>query len=188
MLFHRRRFLQFGLILAGAREALAADAPLEGQGEAVPAAVATAARTLVLRNLHTDEVLSLDRADDDAAGTMQRVATLLRDFRSGETYPIDPALLDILGDVAAGCGAFPEFDVISGYRSPQTNAMLGRRSGGVAVRSLHMEGRAVDVRLCGVDCTQLAGQAQILARGGVGYYGRSDFVHLDTGAVRTWRG
>jgi uncharacterized protein YcbK (DUF882 family) len=78
--------------------------------------------------------------------------------------------------------------VISGYRSPQTNAMLHERSGGVAVRSLHLEGRAIDVRLAGVDCADLAGSGLTLARGGVGYYRKSDFVHLDTGAFRTWKG
>jgi uncharacterized protein YcbK (DUF882 family) len=193
MLFHRRRFLQLGLVLAGARGAVAAPGSAP---EAVPVPepaqvpAAAAARPLVLRNLHTDEVLSCRYGGEaaDAADTMQRVATLLRDFRTGDAHPIDPALLDILGDVAAGCGADPVFDVISGYRSPLTNEMLRSRSGGVAVRSLHMEGRAIDVRLCGVHCTDLAERAQLLARGGVGFYGRSDFVHLDTGAVRTWRG
>ncbi len=78
--------------------------------------------------------------------------------------------------------------MISGYRSPQTNAMLHERSSGVASQSLHMEGRAIDVRLTQVDCADLADKALGMQRGGVGYYRQSDFVHLDTGRFRTWRG
>ena len=183
MLIQRRRLLQVGLFLAGARGATAA------ADEAAPASP-TVLQPMSLRNLHTDEVLEIARGTDGAFDTeaMQRIATLLRDFRSGEVHPIDPALVLLLGDTAAALGAEPVFDVISGFRSPQTNAMLHNRSAGVSVRSLHMEGRAIDVRLAGVRCADLAGQALALARGGVGFYGRSDFVHLDTGAVRSWRG
>jgi uncharacterized protein YcbK (DUF882 family) len=78
--------------------------------------------------------------------------------------------------------------VISGYRSPQTNARLHARSNGVSEHSLHMQGRAIDVRMAGIDCQELAAKAIELKRGGVGYYRASDFVHLDTGAFRTWRG
>jgi len=85
-------------------------------------------------------------------------------------------------------GVDPKFSVISGYRSPQTNARLRERSTGVAQHSLHIEGRAIDVRMPGVDCAGLAACAEDLKRGGVGYYRASDFVHLDTGRFRTWRG
>ena len=179
MLIKRRRLLQWGLVLAGARGALAAASP-----------TAVAPHPTTLRNLHTGEDLSVVRDADGRYGTdtLQRIATLLRDFRSGEVHPIDPALLDILDDAAATLGADPVFDVISGFRSPQTNEMLRSRSGGVSVRSLHMEGRAIDVRLADVRVADLAGRALELARGGVGLYARADFVHLDTGAVRSWRG
>jgi uncharacterized protein YcbK (DUF882 family) len=90
--------------------------------------------------------------------------------------------------VAHTAGVDPAFSVISGYRSPQTNARLHERSTGVAQHSLHIEGRAIDVRVAGIDCTDLAAHALGLKRGGVGYYRASDFVHLDTGAFRTWRG
>jgi uncharacterized protein YcbK (DUF882 family) len=113
---------------------------------------------------------------------------LLRDFRTGEQHAIDPKLMDYLVDVAGCVGAAPEFSVISGYRSPQTNERLHARSQGVAKNSLHMEGRAIDVRLPKIDCAALAACALDLARGGVGYYRTSDFVHLDTGRYRTWRG
>jgi uncharacterized protein YcbK (DUF882 family) len=82
----------------------------------------------------------------------------------------------------------PRVHVISGYRSPQTNALLRERSSGVARHSLHLEGRAIDVRLAGSRLRELADRALGLSRGGVGYYDKSDFVHLDTGAFRTWRG
>jgi uncharacterized protein YcbK (DUF882 family) len=110
----------------------------------------------------------------------------LRDHRTGDIHPIDPGLLDILADLHAAVGASGAFHVISGYRSPRTNAALRERSRGVAAGSLHVEGRAIDVRLDGVDCSVLRDAAISLRRGGVGYYAASDFVHLDTGRVRTW--
>ncbi|MCZ7566575.1 MAG: DUF882 domain-containing protein [Burkholderiales bacterium] len=114
---------------------------------------------------------------------MQR---LLRDFRTGEAHAIDVALLDTLHALCAACGG-RTFEIISGYRSPTTNAMLRRTSvGGVAKRSLHMDGRAIDVRLVGVDTARLRDAAKALGRGGVGYYRESDFVHLDTGRARSW--
>ncbi len=119
---------------------------------------------------------------------LERVEGLLRDYRTGERHPIDPQLLDILYDVAQRARVEPEFSVISGYRSPQTNAMLHERSSGVASHSLHMEGRAIDVRLTRMDCADLAATALDMQCGGVGYYRQSDFVHLDTGRFRTWRG
>jgi uncharacterized protein YcbK (DUF882 family) len=90
--------------------------------------------------------------------------------------------------VAHTLGVRPAFSVISGYRSPQTNAQLHERSSGVSSHSLHMEGRAIDVRLTGVACADLAQHALDMQRGGVGYYRQSDFVHLDTGRFRTWKG
>src|SRR6202012_3606106 len=103
-------------------------------------------------------------------------------------HDIDPNLMDYLGEVAAKLGKEPRFSVISGYRSPETNAKLHERSAGVAQHSLHMQGRAIDVRMAGIDCADLASHALSLQRGGVGYYRASDFVHLDTGAFRTWKG
>jgi len=78
------------------------------------------------------------------------------------------------------------YEIISGYRSPQTNTMLHNRSSGVATRSLHMDGKAIDVRLSGFSCKKLRDLALSLRRGGVGYYASSNFVHLDTGRVRSW--
>jgi uncharacterized protein YcbK (DUF882 family) len=101
---------------------------------------------------------------------------------------MDPALLDLLHDVAMRAGRDPEFEVISGYRSPATNAQLHERSGGVASHSLHMEGRAIDIRLVGYDVARTRDVGLALARGGVGYYRSSAFVHLDTGRLRAWSG
>ena len=118
----------------------------------------------------------------------QKIEHVLRDFRTGERHAIDPKLMDYLVEVAQTVGAEPAFSVISGYRSPQTNAQLHERSAGVAQHSLHMEGRAIDVRMSKVDCAKLAAHAEDLQRGGVGYYRASNFVHLDTGRFRTWKG
>ena len=128
------------------------------------------------------------RGGDYMPEALAAIQVLLRDYRNGEQHPIDPPLLDYLHDVAPLLGVDPMFSVISGYRSPQTNAQLHEHSNGVARNSLHMQGRAIDVRLARVDCARLAGSALDMARGGVGYYRSSDFVHLDTGRFRTWRG
>ena len=110
----------------------------------------------------------------------------LRDFRNGEVHPIDPQLLDQLHRVASATGSKTSYEVISGYRSPATNRALHERSSGVATRSLHLEGRAIDVRLPGVPLADLRDAALSLAAGGVGYYPGSRFVHLDTGRPRHW--
>jgi uncharacterized protein YcbK (DUF882 family) len=117
---------------------------------------------------------------------LTQVDYLLRDFRSGDVHRIDPGVLDILFALQARADREAPFEVISGYRSPATNALLHRRSEGVAVHSMHLEGRAIDVRLSGYSTERLAAQARALARGGVGYYARSDFVHVDTGRIRHW--
>jgi uncharacterized protein YcbK (DUF882 family) len=147
-------------------------------------------RRIALVNLHTGERLETEYFRDDAyvPDALAAIDVLLRDFRSGEKHVMDPKLLDYLVDVAAEISAPPAYSVISGYRSPETNERLHERSGGVSQHSLHMQGRAIDVRMTGVDCADLAARAQDLKRGGVGYYRASNFVHLDTGAFRTWRG
>jgi uncharacterized protein YcbK (DUF882 family) len=99
---------------------------------------------------------------------------------------IDPALLDLLHDLGARTGSTKPFEVISGYRSPATNEALRRASDGVARSSLHMSGRAIDIRLADVALPALRDAAIGLHGGGVGYYPRSDFVHVDTGRVRFW--
>lgn len=146
-------------------------------------------RTLSFHHTHTGEHLSLVYHDgaDYLPDALTEVNRLLRDFRSEEIYPIDPLLLDLLSTVRSMTGERGTFEVISGYRSPATNNMLRHKGGGgVAKRSLHMQGKAIDVRLTGVDSAKLRKVSIALARGGVGYYSKSDFVHLDTGRFRTW--
>jgi uncharacterized protein YcbK (DUF882 family) len=151
-------------------------------------AAATAVRTLSFRHTHTGEVLSLAYAAGNAylSEALARVDWFLRDFRNGESRAIDPQLLDQLHTLSAVTGARAPYEVISGYRSPSTNALLQQRGGGVATHSLHIEGRAIDVRLADVPLADLRDAATSLRAGGVGYYAQSQFVHLDTGRVRRW--
>lgn len=147
-----------------------------------------AIRKVSLRNLHTEECLDTvyfenGHYDPDAMKQVQRV---LRDFRNGAQHEIEPGLIDLLDTLRAKTGTRQPFHVISGYRSPQTNAMLHEESSGVAAHSLHMEGEAVDIRLPDVSLAHLRNAAWSLQRGGVGYYAASDFVHVDVGNVRHW--
>ena len=147
-------------------------------------------RHIALLNLHTDERVNVEyfRAGGYVADAMSAIEAVLRDFRTGDRHTIDPKLMDYLVDVAHAAHIDASFSVISGYRSPQTNAHLRDLSTGVAQHSLHMEGRAIDVRSAAMDCASLAAHAEDLQRGGVGYYRGSNFVHLDTGKFRTWKG
>lgn len=119
----------------------------------------------------------------------ERINVVLRDFRAGVIYPIDPRIIDIVTAIQKMTGESRPFDIISGYRSPKTNAGLraegGRRSG-VARRSLHMTGQAVDLRLPGFSTRRIRDLGVKLHAGGVGYYRNANFVHLDSGDFRTW--
>jgi uncharacterized protein YcbK (DUF882 family) len=185
MSWSRRRVLAAGGILAGASAASALIAPAFGRSPEPDAE-----RRITFRNVHMPETLAVAfrRGGEYSPDALEKIQVILRDYRTGEQHPIDPPLLDYLYDVAQVAGVDPVFSVISGYRSPKTNAMLHERSGEVSSHSLHMEGRAIDVRLAGIDCAELADKALGMKRGGVGYYRRSDFVHLDTGRFRSWRG
>ena len=119
---------------------------------------------------------------------IREVAHIMRDWRTGDTCPVDTALLDLLYDLQRRLGTTEPFQVVSGYRSPETNAALARQSRRVARQSLHMEGRAMDIRLGRRGAGEIQRVALALGRGGVGYYPRMGFVHVDTGPVRQWRG
>ena len=152
------------------------------------AALAAPARELRFNHLHTGETLAVEyfqggRYQPDA---LDAVNHLLRDFRTGDEHVIEPALLDLLYEVRGRVASRRPFEVISGYRSPHTNAALRKRSEGVAARSLHMSGRAIDIRLSDVPLATVRRSALAVGTGGVGYYPASNFVHLDTGRVRTW--
>jgi uncharacterized protein YcbK (DUF882 family) len=162
----------------------------DAQASGVAGVTARPDRSLTLVNTHTGESLGARyfEAGQYAVGALDKLSRLLRDHRTGEMHRIDPQLFDVLHHLAAQADQEPRFEVISGYRSPATNGSLHARSKGVASRSLHMEGRAIDVRLARAPCTQLRDLAMRLGGGGVGYYKKSDFVHLDTGRVRFWSG
>jgi uncharacterized protein YcbK (DUF882 family) len=179
----RRRTLTAGSALLGLSAAALWSRP-------AAASPGSPAKRIALMNLHTGEKLDVEYFREDAyvPGALAKIAELLRDFRNGEQHAIDPKLMDYLADVASRAGVQAEFSVISGYRSPETNARLHAKSNGVSQHSLHMQGRAIDVRIANLDCAALAAHALELERGGVGFYRASNFVHLDTGAFRTWRG
>jgi uncharacterized protein YcbK (DUF882 family) len=146
-------------------------------------------RTLHLVNLHTDERFTANywRNGRYDQGALAEVNHFLRDFRTGDTHRIEPKLLDLVYDVHRRLRANNRpFEIISGYRSPATNAMLHESTSGVASQSLHMEGRAIDLRLPGVKLSKIRDTAKALKGGGVGYYPASQFVHVDTGRVRYW--
>ncbi len=145
-------------------------------------------RRLAFVHTHTGETLDLIYAGADGyrAQSLVKVNELLRDFRTSDVHAIDPKLLDLLHALARSVRSTEPFHVISGYRSPRTNSVLRAHSSGVAKYSLHMEGKAIDIRLPGVALARVRDQALGLARGGVGYYPSSDFVHVDTGRVRVW--
>jgi uncharacterized protein YcbK (DUF882 family) len=149
---------------------------------------ATEARWLELTSLHTGESVTVHWAADGklAATELARLRHVLRDHRNGAELDMDAPLFDLLADLAAAANVEPRYQIISGYRSPETNARLHARSSAVSEKSLHMQGRAIDVRLRGVDTLRLATLARGLHRGGVGYYRGDGFVHVDTGRVRTW--
>jgi len=145
-------------------------------------------RKLGFHNLHTGE--SVQAAYWEAGAyvpdALNAVNRVLRDFRTGEVHPIEPKLLDLLTHLQAKLGVSRPFQVISGYRSPATNAKLHAASNGVATKSLHMQGKAIDIRLSGVELADLRDAALGLQLGGVGFYPGSDFVHVDVGRVRRW--
>jgi uncharacterized protein YcbK (DUF882 family) len=120
---------------------------------------------------------------------LKEINHILRDFRVNAVKPIDPKLLDLLHELGGTLETDQPFHIISGYRSPHTNTLLRERGGvgtGVASRSLHMEGKAIDIRIPGVKLDHLRGAARSLKLGGVGFYPSSNFVHVDTGRVRYW--
>jgi uncharacterized protein YcbK (DUF882 family) len=148
----------------------------------------TEERILSLVHTHTRERLTVPYFADGAYRSegLSALDSFLRDFRTGDEHPIDPALYDILNDLRLATGTKSPFHVISAYRSPHTNAILRDNGRGVAKGSLHLQGRAIDVRLADVGSAALRDAAVELRRGGVGYYRGPDFVHVDTGRVRRW--
>lgn len=214
---HRRKLLQWGLGAIGAGllplAARADDdiigALLEGkipQNAPVPAPTTVTAtvasidppalkpvlepRWVHLHNVHTGGKLEAVYWENgayvpDAVNALDKV---LRDYRNDEVHAMDPGLYDLLDQIARKTEAKAPFQVISGYRSPATNRVLSKRSGEVAKKSLHMDGKAMDIFLEDVELKHIRAAALDLGVGGVGYYPTSNFVHVDVGPVRKWTG
>jgi uncharacterized protein YcbK (DUF882 family) len=177
----RRRILKSGVALAGLwlvpGLARAHDA-IEPQHE----------RTLALHNTHTGERIRTVYwlQDGYVDESLIEINHLLRDHRTQETIGIDPRLLDLLYAIQKKLRTKRPFQIISAYRSPQTNARLRRQSQKVAKNSLHIYGKAVDIRVEGHSAKILRRAALSLRAGGVGYYPRANFIHVDTGQIRSW--
>lgn len=177
----RRRFLQLlavGSVAAAGFPKISAAAPTRNFSP----------RELAFQNTHTGEKVSLTYFEQGQYLTeaLQEIDNVFRDHRTGDVHPIDPNLLNLLYKLQETLQVNKPFSIISGYRSPLSNDELHSHSSGVAKNSLHMQGKAVDIRIEGVDTRYIREAAMSLQQGGVGYYPSSDFVHVDTGMIRYW--
>jgi uncharacterized protein YcbK (DUF882 family) len=178
----RRSFLKSSALLA-----TALGVPAIGRAAAVPAGMPHE-RTLRMYNTHTGESLkSVFWAEGKfVPEAMNDINKLLRDHRNNQVAQIDPKLLFLLDQVSSQVGSNSVVHIISGYRSPASNQLLHENTSGVAKHSMHLEGKAIDVRIPGRDLAALHKAALHAGGGGVGYYPDSQFVHLDTGRLRHW--
>lgn len=179
--------LQLALI-AGA--ALAFAATVSGnEGQSSPDAHPAVERYVQLTSIHSGKSVRVvfRRGDGYDSAALAALDDLLRDRRNSEKHVMDPTLYDQLFELAQAAGVPPHYHVISAYRSPESNSKMAARPGsGVSKNSLHMQGRAIDVRHVDLPTARLRDLAIAAKKGGVGYYERSDFVHLDSGRFRTW--
>jgi len=175
----RRSFLQAGLVGL----ACALTTPVAA---AVPHLCG--ARSLNLHNVHTDEKLHVKYWQDGHydRSAWERINHILRDYRTGTVYPMNVRLMDLLFDLQHRVKNDRAIEIISGYRSPETNKMLANLSDGVAKRSYHTKGMAIDINMPGTSLSKIHTTALAMRRGGVGYYPDSQFVHVDVGPLRTW--
>jgi len=193
----RRKFLKllaYGSVLAlggcGVETAAVRDWDWEGiaQQSNTRYRHSTGHRALSFEHAHTGEKLKLTYFErgNYIKDALQEIDYLLRDFRTEDIHPIDTALLDQLFDLKQTLALNKPFHILSGYRSPITNARLRKHSHGVAEHSYHMQGMAIDIRVEGISSKTIRNTALAMAQGGVGYYPRNNFVHLDTGRHRSW--
>jgi len=180
---HRRAFLKTGALALFAAPTLVEAATTSPSG-----LKNLSERTLSFLNLHTGEALKTVYWQTGAylPSSLDDINRVLRDHRTNEKHEIDPKLLDLLCDLRLRLDTRESLQIISGYRSPATNAMLHANSDGVATHSLHMDGKAVDIRIRGRALSLVRKTALAMKVGGVGYYPSSDFVHVDVGRVRSW--
>lgn len=177
----RRRIVKYGFaglaaVMSGALSILPAQARQ------------TIGYSVAIRNAHTGERFQgvYRIGSYYVPSAFRKINRVMRDHRSGDIYPIDPKLIDVLARVQKDCKCTQAIDLLSGYRCPKTNRMLRDRSGAVAKNSYHMKGQAADIRVPGNSTAKVRNTARALRAGGVGYYPRSGFVHVDTGDVRSW--
>ena len=177
-----------GLWLAGAMLFLIAASGARGQRSGA-SSTASVEHSLQLYNTHTNEKIDVvyRRGDQYIQSALAKLDYFLRDHNTNEVRHFDPRLYDILSDLTASVGRpGGEIDIVCGYRTTSTNAALRAHTNGVAKNSLHIQAEAIDLRMPGVNTLRLRKAALALARGGVGYYPHSDFIHVDTGRVRQW--
>jgi uncharacterized protein YcbK (DUF882 family) len=182
MSFRRRDLIRGSLALGGVMA-------LAGPGQALASALyGQQARKLSVVNLHTGETLSTAYWENGeyVPQALEAVNHVLRDHRTNEVHTIEPTLLDLMTVLSRQVDTNRPFEIISGYRSPATNAALHDHTTGVASNSLHMQGQAVDLRVEGVKLAHLRDVALEMQLGGVGFYPASDFVHVDVGRIRRW--
>lgn len=175
----RRRFMK----IAGMASGLSLF-PLSGWGSAL----LPAEKSLSFYNTHTGESLTTTFWAEGVyiPESLNAINHILRDHRSGTAAQMDVELFDLLHSIRSNLGSREPFHIISGYRSPASNATLRDHSAGVAKKSLHMEGKAIDLNIPGANLADIRKVAMNLKQGGVGYYPASDFVHVDVGRVRYW--
>jgi uncharacterized protein YcbK (DUF882 family) len=180
MLLSRRHFIK-----AGALAAMSAYVP---STFAAGRDFAARDRSLAFYNTHTGERLKTVfwSGGDYVAESLHDINHILRDPRNDQVHDIDRRLIDVLHALRSVIEAREPFHVISGYRSPESNAFLRSRSSGVAESSLHLVGKAIDIRLPSQKLSHLRGAAMALKAGGIGYYPKSNFIHVDIGHVRYW--
>lgn len=172
------------MLACAASAALPWEAALAGRGRNI----VYPDRALTLHNVHTGESGKIVYWSEGKyiSSSLDELNWLLRDFRTSEVRAIDPRLLNILYVLTKTVGSSEPTLVLSGFRSKKTNDMLRKTTEGVAKRSFHMIGKAIDIRMPKQDMSQVQRAALMLNGGGVGYYPESNFVHIDSGPVRTW--
>jgi uncharacterized protein YcbK (DUF882 family) len=183
------RAVQIAVVVAAVAASGGAGAGAQDDSAARNVSSNGAEHSVRLFNTHTNERIDIvfRRGDDYIPGALAKLDYFLRDHNTNEVRHFDPRLYDILADLTVSVGhPGGEIDIVCGYRTPETNAALRAHTNGVAMHSLHIQAKAIDLRMPGVNTLQLRRAALAMARGGVGYYPHSDFIHVDTGRVTQW--